>query len=150
MKILPYTILLSILFSMLSACTNAQVSDAARTKMETTFKAKYPDAKKVSWDKDSNGNYEAQFEQNDEKYRADFTPAGDWIETENSIKFKHLPEAVQEAVKREYDEDDIEEIEQVNHYQKGIFYDVEFDAKGSKKIDIEYNGLGKIIGTEQK
>lgn len=149
MKLLPYLLLLAALMSF-SFCTDAQVSDAAKLKMETSFKAKYPNAKDVSWDKDSNGNYEAQFEQNDEKYRADFTPDGNWIETENSIKFKHLPKAVQDAIEREYDKDDIEEIEQVNHYQKGIFYDVEIDAKGSKKIDIEYNALGKIIGTEQK
>lgn len=150
MKILPYTIFLSLLFLMTAACTNAQVSEVERRKMETKFKAKYPDAKKVSWAKDSNGNYEAKFEQNDEKYRADFSPTGDWIETENNIKFKHLPKAVQEAIERDFDKDDIEEIEQVNHYQKGIFYDVEFDAKGSKKIDIEFNGLGKIIGKEPK
>ncbi len=147
MKVLPYLFFLASLLSF-SFCTNAQISDDAKAKMEANFKAKYPNAKDISWGKDSNGNYEAKFEQNDEKYRADFSPAGDWIETENNIKFKHLPKAVQEAIKRTYDEDDIEEIEEVNHYQKGIFYDVEFDAKGSKKIDVEYNALGKIIGTE--
>lgn len=149
MKFLPNFFFLALLI-LVSSCTNAQVSDTAKATMEANFKAKYPQAKDVSWETDSNGNYEAQFEQNDEKYRADFRPTGEWIETENSIKFKHLPKAVQDAIKREYDEDDIEEIEQVHHYQKGIFYDVEFDAKGSKKFDIEYNGLGKIIGKEQK
>lgn len=148
MKFLPYSFFLSILI-MCSFCTNAQISKSDKAKMETNFKVKYPKAKKVSWGKDSNGNYEAKFEQNDEKYRADFSPTGNWIETENSIKYKHLPKAVQDAIERgEYEKDDIEEIEQVSHHQKGIFYDVEFDKKGSKKIDIEYNGLGEIIGTE--
>jgi len=148
MKIYHLFFLSYLIVCLTTSCTNAQIAEADRPKLEAAFKAKYPDVKEVSWEKDSNGNYEAQFEQNDEKYRADFSPIGNWIETENSIKFKHLPKSVQDAIEREYDKDDIEEIEQVNHYQKGIFYDVEFDAKGEKKFDIEYNALGKIIGKE--
>jgi len=130
------------------ACTQTQVSEATKSTREAAFKDKYPNAKSVKWGVDDHGNHEANFKQNDEKYRADFTPAGEWIETENSIKFKHLPQAVQDAIKQRYDKDDIVEIEAVNHFQKGIFYDVEIDEKGAKKMDIEYNALGKIIGTE--
>lgn len=148
MNLYKLSIFCCLLFCLSFSCTNAQITDADKSKMEAAFKAQYPNAKDVSWEKDSNGNYEAQFEQNDEKYRADFSPTGSWIETENSIKFKHLPKAVQDAIEREYDKDDIEEIEQVHHFQKGIFYDVEYDEKGKKKFDIEYNALGKKIGRE--
>lgn len=147
MKYLTPTLLFTLCLLSIT-CSNAQLSETEKIKIEANFKDKYPDAKKVSWGKDSHGNYEAKFEQNDEKYRADFSPTGDWIETENNIKFKQLPKVVQEAVEKNYDKDDIEEIEKVNHFQKGLFYDVEFNAKGSEKIDIEYNGLGKIIGKE--
>jgi len=148
MKIYQLFLFSCLIVCLATSCTNAQMADADKAKLESAFKAKYPNVKKVKWNKDSNGNQEAEFELNDEKYRADFTPTGNWIETENSIKYKHLPKAVQDAIEREYDKDDIEEIEQVNHYQKGIFYDVEFDPKGEKKFDIEYNALGKIIGRE--
>ena len=135
-------------FCVFLACTQTQVNETTKSTRDAAFKDKYPKVEKVKWGIDDHGNHEAHFKQNGEKFRADFTPAGQWIETENSIKFKHLPKAVQEAVKRKYDEKDIVEIEAVNHFQKGIFYDVEIDEKGEKKIDIEYNALGKIIGTE--
>lgn len=121
---------------------------ASEEKLNAAFKAKYPNVKDFDWEKDDNGNFEAHFKQNDEKYRADFTPAGSWIETENDVKFKHLPKAVQDAIERDYDKEDIKEIEQVDHHQKGIFYDVEIDKKGKKRVDVMYNGLGKIIGKE--
>ena len=115
--------------------------------VKAAFEAKYPDAKDVSWGIDSNGFFEAKFEINDKKYRADFLAGGEWVETESSIKFSDLPQAVKDAVKRDYDKDDIEEVEEVDHPKKGIFYDVELDGKGYKKVDIEYNALGEKIGT---
>ncbi|MGB3182374.1 MAG: PepSY-like domain-containing protein [Cyclobacteriaceae bacterium] len=109
-----------------------------------TFEQKYPDAKDVDWNTDSNDYYEAEFEQDDEKYRADFEQDGTWIETENSIDYDDLPEAIQEAVKRDYDPDDITEVEQVDHAKKGKFYDVEFKDKGKNK-DVEYREDGSVI-----
>jgi len=150
MKNFQLLYLIALIIGCTYACTNAQIDAPSKNKMEANFKAKYPNVKDVSWGKDDNGNYEAKFEQNGEKYRADFTPAGDWIETENDLKWKHLPKTVQDAIERTYDKDDIEEIEQVHHHQKGIFYDIEIDEKGKKKFDVEYNGLGKVIGRETK
>ncbi len=133
---------------MLFACAQVEEKAAQQSMLDHAFAKKYPQAKKVSWRIDSNGNHEAHFKENDKKYRADFSSDGNWIETEHNIKFKEMPKAVQDAVEREYDKDDIEEIELVHHPKKGIFYDVELDGKGFKKIDIEYNALGKKIGME--
>jgi len=112
------------------------------------FEQKYPEEKSPKWSVDDHGNYEAHFKKDGEKLRADFdSKTGAWIETEISISYKDLPDAVKKAIKDEFDKDDINEVELVMHHSKGKFYDVEFKTKG-KNHDVEYNEAGVIIGTE--
>ncbi|MDC0289580.1 hypothetical protein OAK86_03585, partial [Akkermansiaceae bacterium] len=49
--------------------------------VEKTFKEKYPDIEAPRWKAESNGLWEAHFEINGIKYRADFTTEGNWVET---------------------------------------------------------------------
>jgi hypothetical protein len=111
---------------------------------KASFKQQYPQATSVEWSEDANGYYEASFEQDGEKYRADYTKEGAWVETENSLKYKDLPKAVQEAIESDYDKDEITEIEQVDNAERGKFFDVEFKQKG-KNMDVEIRENGQII-----
>jgi len=90
---------------------------------------------------------EAEFKEGGEKFKADFTPDGMWIETETSIKKKDLPKAVEKAIEEKFKDVKIIEIERTDHHKKGLFYDVEFKENG-KKFDIEFNAEGTIIGRE--
>ena len=127
---------------------SAQDADEVPAAVLASMRRTYPEARDVEWDVDRNDNYEAHFELGRRKLRADFAPDGTWIETEESIKWKHLPEAVQEAVKAEYDKDDIEELEHTVSRTKGDFYDVEIDPKGEKKFDVEYRADGTKMRVE--
>ncbi len=109
-----------------------------------TFQKKYPGENDPDWEIDANGNYEAQFKKKGEKYRADFNPEGTWIETENSIKKKNLPEVIKDIIKTDYPDYEITEVERVDHATKGIFYDVEFKQKGKNK-DVMFTEEGTII-----
>ena len=111
---------------------------------QDAFSSQYPNARDVEWGTDENGYYEATFEQDGEKYRADYSKEGEWIETENSLKWDKLPKAVQEVVKKQFNKDEITEIERVEHSSRGVFYDVEFKKKG-KNMDIEIREDGEII-----
>lgn len=138
-----------ILLIMLSACgsSDGQISDKAKDLAKANFQQKYPDEKNAKWGTDDAGNYEAKFKEDGETYRVDFDKNGNWVETENTIKYKNLPDAVKDAIKRDYDKDDIVEVERVESAKKGLFFDVEFKKKG-KKHDVEYNSAGAIIGRE--
>ena len=127
-----------------SGCATAQSPDE-RAAAEATLLAKYPDAGDVKWNRDRNDSYEAHFDFDGTRYRADFTPAGEWIETEESIEYDELPEAVRVAFEAEYDEDDVVELERTDNAEKGLFYDVEVDPKGEKKFDIEYRADGTKV-----
>ena len=108
------------------------------------FQIKYASETAIKWEVDSHGNFEAHFKQDGIKYRADFSPAGNWIETETSIKKKELPKVIKEKLKKDFDYSNISEVEKVEHHSKGLFYDVEFKQKG-KNIDVEFDAAGNIL-----
>jgi len=125
------------------SCQNKAVSQAPKSVQEA-FEAKYPGENDPDWEIDSNGNYESHFKKKGVKYRADFSPNGNWIETETSITKKQLPEAIKKAIKANYSSEDISEIEKVDSASKGEFYDVEFKRKG-KNMDVEYRASGEEL-----
>lgn len=149
-------LLVSLTFTMACSVPNNDSGDASEeTAVEATtaaegnpaeeaFQQQYPEATEVEWNEDSNGYLEANFELNGEKYRADYTREGEWVETESSIDADELPQVIQDRLKNEFDADEITEVERVEHPQKGIFYDVEFKRKGSNK-DVEFNEQGEVI-----
>ena len=122
---------------------NQTASSQAPEAVKKTFQEKYPGENDPDWHKDAHGNFESHFKIDGIKYRADFNADGSWIETETSIDKKDLPKAIREKIKNNFD-GDITEIEKVDHYSKGIFYDVEFKQKGKNK-DIEFKANGDII-----
>lgn len=124
---------------LLSSC-QAQVPESVKTG----FEEKYPGEKHSKWKTDRNGNFESHFKKDGKEYRADFTPEGEWIETERSIKKKELPELVRQKLKSDYDDYEIVELEETRHHSKGLFYDVEIKKDG-KKQDVEFNVNGKIL-----
>jgi len=131
---------LSILFTACQPMNGQEIPQAVKD----SFQKKYPKEKSPDWSVDSHGYYEAQFKKDGEKYRADFKSDGQWIETENSIKFDDLPKAVRKVVEKDYDKGDITEIERVEHHSKGLFFDVEFKRPGKNK-DVELNAEGKVL-----
>ncbi len=112
--------------------------------VKLTFQNKYPGEDDPDWHIDSNGNYESHFKINGIKHRADFSPNGEWIETEVSIDKDELPKAVIKVIDEQFPDEKITEIERVQSAKKGLFFDVEFKRKGKNK-DVEINNFGKII-----
>ncbi len=128
----------------LAGCSNSTKGQEVPEEVKTSFKAKYPGENDPDWHKDKNGNFESHFKIDGKHYRADFSSNGNWIETERSIDEKDLPKAVRETIKLNYNKEKIEEVEEVQHAQKGLFYDVEFKIEGDKK-DVEFNSSGTVI-----
>lgn len=113
-------------------------------KAEETFTQKYPDVENVKWKEDSNGSWEAGFEVEGVKYRAEFNTDGEWVETEHKTTFSKLPPEVRSAIELKYNRGDIRDIEGVDSPTHGLFYDVEFQ-KGGEKMDVMFNLQGKVL-----
>ncbi|MBM1104766.1 PepSY-like domain-containing protein [Aurantibacter crassamenti] len=133
------TVLFLILVFTFSSC-QTQVPKGVKV----AFEEKYAGEKHSKWEVDRNGNYESHFKKDGKEYRADFSPEGEWIETERSIKKKDLPKIVREILKADYDDYKIVELEETQHHSKGLFYDVELKKDG-KKQDVEFNKEGEIL-----
>lgn len=135
--------LTSFLFLFVISCSSV-AQEKVPNAVKQSFQEKYPGENDPDWHKDKNGYYESNFKKKGKHFRADFDASGTWIETERNIKKKSLPEAIKQKIKRNFDTYEIVEIEEVDHYLKGRFYDVEFKIDG-KKQDIEFDKSGKII-----
>lgn len=114
--------------------------------VEKAFAAKYPGTEVRRWERDSQGYWEAKFTRDGVKYRADFREDGSWRETETNIKFRDLPKAVQAAIKRDFSNEKISEIESVDNAERGRFFDVEFKRSGKNK-DVEFRPNGQRVTT---
>ncbi|MFB0905099.1 MAG: PepSY-like domain-containing protein [Nonlabens sp.] len=136
-------VLLLLLISLTASCQNAYKTEVPKVVL-VSFEVKYPDEKDPDFEQDSHGYWEAHFKKKGEKYRADFNADGIWIETENSIKDKEIPAAIQSAIRKEFPEMKIAEAEHVMHAIKGEFYDIEFKQKG-KNRDVEYRKDGSKL-----
>ncbi|MGJ8696305.1 MAG: DUF4956 domain-containing protein [Verrucomicrobiaceae bacterium] len=112
--------------------------------IEKAFREKYPDVEEPKWEEESGGSWEAHFEVNGTKFRADFDAEGNWVETEHNTTFEELPAEVRSAIVLKYDKNNIRGIEGVDSNTHGIFYDVEF-KNGAKKQDIMFDSRGKVL-----
>ena len=142
---MKYSFCFAILFFSLtffSCQTNAKGQTPRAVK--EAFKSKYPGENDPDWRIDRNGNYESHFKKDGDHYRADFSPDGKWIETEESIKKKKLPKQILVRLEADYSNYEIVELEKVDHHAKGVFYDVELKKDG-KKMDVEFTKDGAII-----
>ncbi|BCX48092.1 lipoprotein [Haloferula helveola] len=119
---------------------------AAPEEIREAFLSRYGPIESVDWEVDSNGYWEAQFENDGESYRADFDTDGNWIETERNLDFEDLPDPVKTAIRAEHGDREIAEIEEVDSAEKGRFYDVEFQEKGPNQ-DVQYSQDGEPLGS---
>ena len=65
----------------------------------TAIQQKFPSIAKAHWEKEGNGEWEAEFDLAGAETSANFTADGKWLETETEIGFSDLPAPVQSALK---------------------------------------------------
>ncbi len=144
MKIKKLMILL-VLVSTMSITACAQNKNVPE-EVKTTFNQKFPDAKKVSWDKENAKEWEAEFKMNGKKYSANFDNKGNWKETEYKISKSDIPAAVNKTLIGEFNDYNIEEGE-VSETANGIVYEF---ALENDEVDMEVaiSAKGKVLKKE--
>jgi hypothetical protein len=111
--------------------------------VKNTFSKKYPDAKKVTWEKEK-GNYEANWGgRSGEDKSVLYTPSGDFIQIVNAIPVSKLPKAVLAYLKEHYKGAKITEAGRVTNAQGKITYEAEVNKK-----DIVFDDKGNFIKVE--
>ncbi len=126
-------------FTIIACAQKSEVSQKARQALEI----KFPNAQKVSWEKEDANVWEAEFKMDGEPYSANFTENGDWVETEIEIEANEVPMAVSNSMKTKYAEVEIEEVSKIES-DKGTSYEYEF-KEGEKTREVVFDPSGKII-----
>jgi len=106
---------------------------------------KYPDAAKVSWEKEK-GNYEANWGgSSGEDNSVMFTPAGAFIEHVKAIKVSELPANVLAYVKQHYPGVTVKEAGKVTDAAGATSYEAEVKGK-----DLVFDANGNFVKEEKE
>ena len=101
---------------------------------------KFPEATKVSWEKE-NGNFEANWGgKSGEDNAAQFTPAGVFVEIERVIPLNDLPASVKTYVKEHENGATIKEAARITNAIGKITYEAEVKGR-----DLIFDESGKFI-----
>lgn len=111
--------------------------------VKISLQKKFPEAKKVSWEKEK-GNYEANWGgKSGEDNSVQLSPAGRFIEIVKAIPVNKLPETVIIYVKEHYKRAKITEAGKVTDAKGVLFYEAEVNKK-----DIIFDEKGNFIKVE--
>ena len=114
------------------------------TSVITAFNDKYPEAKKVSWEKKMDFKV-AEFIHNNHEKEAWFDVQGTWFMTETDIRFDELPLAIQEHfVLSQYSAWHVDDVDMIERYNTETIYIIEVE-KGEQEIDLVYAADGTLI-----
>ncbi|MGI9550685.1 MAG: PepSY-like domain-containing protein [Aurantibacter sp.] len=116
-------------------------------KVRDAFSKKFPQVSIVSWSKESNTEWEAEFDLDGVEYSAEFLEDGTWLETEHEIKKKDLPRKVKVLLGHEFSDFRISEVE-ISETKDGSFYEIELENRSSE-MELVLDELGKIIKREE-
>mgnify|MGYP003635854094 CR=1 FL=1 len=142
LKIILGAFLVTIMFAFTSG------GDKAPQKVKDAFAKKFPTAKKVKWEKESEKEWEAEFKMNKTEYSANFLSDGTWQETEHEIKVKEVPQNIMASLKKAFPDYEIEEAE-ISETPKGIVYEFAIE-KGETEMEVAIDTNGKVVKKEVK
>jgi hypothetical protein len=138
------TILMAVATALVTTFSFAQFKgQAVPTKVEKAFHQKFPEVKKVRWDKENANVWEAEFKMDGKEWSANFDETGKWLETEMEIGKGEIPDNIQRVLNEKYAGFKIEESEKTETME-GKFFEFEME-KGEKTIELRITPDGKVV-----
>jgi len=117
--------------------------DKVPQAVKDAFMKKFPTAKKVDWEKESETEWEAEFKMDKIDYSANFLQDGTWKETEHEIEISDVPANVMASLKSNFPGYDIEESE-ISETATGMVYEFEIE-KGESELEVAIDANGKVV-----
>jgi hypothetical protein len=106
----------------------------------TAFNQKFQNVEELEWEMEKNGEWEAEFEQNEVDMSANFSAGGLWLETETEIKAVNLPIPVKAALKGKK----VKEAAKIVRADGSTVYEAEV-----KKKDMIFDAGGKLLPADK-
>ncbi len=116
-------------------------------KMVTdAFKKEFPDVPKVSWSKEDENEFEAEFKLNGKETSATYDYSGHRKELETEIEANELPTGILGFISKNHPDHKITEMAKIVNDKNEVMYEVEV-SKGGKSKDVLFDEKGNRIGT---
>ncbi|WP_258100952.1 PepSY-like domain-containing protein [Marinoscillum pacificum] len=137
-KILGFTMLAGVIG--LTSCSSREGN--VPQKVLESFKSKFPGSKMVEWEMEDETEWEAEFEWKGKEYSANFSTAGDWVETEYEIEESEVPTSIIDVLNANFEQYEIEEVE-IAETVKGQVYEFELEV-GEEELEVAVNLKGEV------
>ena len=127
---------------LLCSYANSEANTKTPTEVIAAFNKKFPDATKVTWDKENAHEYEAEFYLNKVKYSANYSDTGEWLETESPYKLNQLPEKVLATFNNKHKNSKVKDVSKIETSKGKVMFEIEI-AIVLKTVELFYteNGL---------
>ncbi len=112
--------------------------------VKNAFKQRFPTVTKVNFDKEKNGEYEAEFKQNGLEMSANFTAEGAWRETEIEIGSAALPANIKQAIATKYPKAKIVGGAKIELADNSTHYEADLKTAG-KKTEVVFDAAGNVV-----
>jgi ABC-type transporter MlaC component len=109
-------------------------------KIKESFSKDFKEAKAAKWEKEKDGNYEAEFMFNKIEMSVTYNTAGDLLETESEIAVADLPKTVSEYVAKNFPGKKIKEASKIIEPDGSVKYEAEVSKK-----DLIFDSAGNFI-----
>lgn len=108
--------------------------------VKVSFAKLFPTAEEVKWEKEEDGNYEAEYELNENEQSSTFDPTGKLLETEVEIKISELPVNVMTYVHSNFPAAKVKEASKITDAKGTITYEAEV-----KRTDLIFDVNGNFL-----
>ncbi|HEX2627787.1 MAG TPA: PepSY-like domain-containing protein [Chitinophagaceae bacterium] len=126
----------------LVACGQDIPASKVPSVVQNTVTGKFTHIKDIDWEKKKNF-YEAEFDLEGVEYKAQVAPNGSLLVVMKDIIAANLPQPVTDAIRRDYAEYSIDEVQQVER-NGAVYYQVELEKRKAKDIQLAYSADGAV------
>ncbi len=122
----------------------SMMAQKAPEAVQKAFKQRFPTVTKVDYDKEKNGEYEAEFKLDGVTMSANFTADGVWRETESEMATSELPPTVSQAIAAKYPKSKIVSAAKIETADRGTLYEADL-KKGWRKSEVLFDVKGNFV-----
>ncbi|OFY95054.1 MAG: hypothetical protein A3K10_15090 [Bacteroidetes bacterium RIFCSPLOWO2_12_FULL_31_6] len=121
---------------------------AQSNEVQSAFNKMFPSAENVKWSQEDATQWEAEFNINDQKFSANFSGDGTWLETERELSTIEIPTAINTTIAKEFADYQVKEAE-LSETKNGTMY--EFDlVKDKTVLEVAFSRDGTVVKKEVK
>lgn len=130
--------------SMFAVCVTAQAQKGIPVAVKSAFEKAYPKATAVKWDKEINGDFEANCTNNKVAMSLTYNAKGGLLETETEIMLAEFPSKVTDAIHAKYPTAKITGGDKIVTNKGVTKYEADLTI-GQKKIEKLFDAEGNLV-----